>query len=102
MINVQNTLSAQELEKQKCPTLEMLGNNPTQAQIEALTGVVAYNTLEDGQFLVYARFEEDEWELPPEEFTTSTRHNQRILKFNSIQNHTLKSLAKWVDRKSVV
>ncbi|MGR5320317.1 site-specific integrase [Vibrio sp. DNB22_19_1] len=96
MINVQNTLSAKELEKQKCPTLEMLGNNPTQAQIEALTGVVAYSTLEDGQCLVYARFEEDEWELPPEEFTKSTKLSKRILKFRSIQSHTLKSLAKWV------
>ncbi len=80
MINVQNTLSAKELEKQKCPTLEMLGNNPTQAQIEALTGVVAYSTLEDGQCLVYARFEEDEWELPPEECPKSIRLSQRILK----------------------
>ncbi|ODY16119.1 hypothetical protein [Vibrio parahaemolyticus] len=96
MNNVQNTLSAQELEKQKCPTLEMLGNNPTQAQIEALTGVVAHSTLEDGRFLVYARFEEDEWELPPEEFTKSTKHSVRILKFGSIQSHALKSLAKWV------
>ncbi|WP_045408552.1 tyrosine-type recombinase/integrase [Vibrio jasicida] len=96
MINIQNTLSAQELEKQKCPTLEMLGDNPTQAQIEALTGFVAYSTLEDGQFLVYARFEEDTWEFPPEDFTKSTRPSLRILKFSSIQSHTLKSLAKWV------
>lgn len=96
MINVQNTLSAQELEQQKCPTLEMLGGTPTQAQIESLTGVVAYSTLEDGQFLLYARFEEDIWELPPEDFTKSTIHSQSILKFSSIQNHALKSLAKWV------
>lgn len=96
MINVQNTLSAKELEKQKCPTLEMLGNNPTQVQIEALTGVVAYTTLEDGQCLVYARFEEDEWELTPEEFTKSARLSEHILRFSSIQSHTLKSLAKWV------
>ncbi|MEZ8101888.1 site-specific integrase [Vibrio bivalvicida] len=95
MINAQNTLSAQELEKQKCPMLERLGN-PTQAQIEALTGVVAYSTLDDGQFLVYARFEEDIWELPPEEFTKSAKYSQRILRFNSIQSHALKSLAKWV------
>ncbi|WP_133148286.1 site-specific integrase [Vibrio splendidus] len=74
----------------------MLGDNPTQAQIEALMGVVAYSTLEDGQFVVYARFEEDVWELPLEDFIKSARSSDRFIRFSSIQSNTLKSLAKWV------
>ncbi|MCJ8351375.1 tyrosine-type recombinase/integrase [Moritella sp.] len=96
MINVQNTLTPQELLGQQCSTLETLGQGVTQAQIEALTGVVAYETLLNGKLLVYARFEYDEWEFPPSEFTSSTVESMRKLNFKTIKNKTFRALAKWI------
>lgn len=96
MINIQQTLTPLELLEQKCPTLTTLGQNAKQADIEALTGVVAYKTMGDGQILVYARFEFDVWELPPSEFPNNTKESARKLNFKPIKNPTLKALAKWV------
>ncbi|MBE1299480.1 MAG: tyrosine-type recombinase/integrase [Alteromonadaceae bacterium] len=61
-----------------------------------LTGIMTYLKLDNGQYHVLSRYEEDIWLLPDHWFTDATKESGRNLSFNRITTPSLRSTAKVV------
>ena len=59
-----------------------------------LTGIMTYIKLDNGQYHVLSRFEQDTWLLPDNWFPNDTREYHRKLNFANITTPSLKSAAK--------
>ena len=61
-----------------------------------LHGVITYLKLDNGQYHVLSRYEQDEWTLPGHWFPTAVRENQKTLNFGRINIPALRDAAKVV------
>lgn len=61
-----------------------------------LTGVMTYLKLDNGQYHVLSRFEQDTWLLPDHWFPNAVKEHQRKLDFTSITTSSLRTAAKVV------
>ena len=61
-----------------------------------LHGVITYLKLDNGQYHVLSRYEQDEWTLPGHWFPTAVNENQKTLNFGRINNPALRDAAKVV------
>ena len=61
-----------------------------------LHGIITYLKLDNGQYHVLSRYEQDKWTLPGHWFTSADRESKKTLNFGRIDTPALRDAAKVV------
>ena len=96
MIHGQAELTEREFGQQQAtvPNRNKIALN--KALLGSLTGIATFIKLDNGNYHVLSRYEDDEWEYPASACPSGAPANRRTLYFNTIADKSMRAIAKWV------
>jgi integrase len=96
MIHGQAELTEREFGQQQATAPNRNGIALEKALLGSLTGIATFIKLDNSNYHVLSRYEDDEWEYPASAWPNGTPASKRILTFNTIANKSMRAMAKWV------
>ncbi|MEI6897412.1 MAG: site-specific integrase [Psychromonas sp.] len=96
MIHAQTDITESEFNQQQCPIPNRDDNALNRALKGSLTGIVAFIKLDNDNYHVLSRYEDDKWTFSADRATKGSTESSLTLNFSTIKNEEMKAMAKWV------
>ncbi|AOW77216.1 integrase [Colwellia sp. PAMC 20917] len=96
MIHGQAELTEREFEQQRATVPVKDGIALKRAQKGSLTGIATFIKLDNGNYHVLSRYENDIWQYPASEFPSGKKKSEEALNFTRITNESIRAMVKWI------
>jgi integrase len=96
MIYGQAELTEREFEQQRTtiPSRDRIALN--RALQGSLTGIATFIKLDNGNYHVLSRYEDDIWQYPASELPSGAKQSDETLNFTRITNESIRAMVKWI------